>query len=59
MSNMTLDSNPLHRLASMGSKPIDKPKDPSIETTQTPPVNNDSQSSVDRFEQAKKAFFSK
>jgi hypothetical protein len=59
MSNMTLDSNPLHRLASIGSKPIDKPKDLSIETTQTPAVKKDGQNSVDRFEQAKKAFFSK
>jgi hypothetical protein len=59
MSDMTLDSNPLHRLAAMGSKSVDKPKDPSIETAQTPPVNSDGQNSADRFEQAKKAFFSK
>jgi hypothetical protein len=59
MSNMTLDSNPLHRLASMGSQPVDKPKDPSIETTQAPPVKNDDQNSADRFEQARMAFFSK
>jgi hypothetical protein len=59
MSNMTLDSNPLHRLASMGSKPIDKPKDPSLTITETPPVENDDHHFVDRFEQARIAFFSK
>jgi hypothetical protein len=56
---MTLDSNPPQILSSKGSEPIDKSKDLSIASTQTPPANTDAPTSADRFEQARMAFFSK
>jgi hypothetical protein len=60
VSYLTLDSNPVHLLPSMGSEPVDKSKDPSIESTQTRPGNiPDGQNPEDRFEQARMAFFSK
>jgi hypothetical protein len=44
----------------MGSEPIDKSKDLSIESIQAHPGNNtDGQNPADRFEQARMAFFSK
>jgi len=60
VSQLTLDSNPLHLLPSMGNEPFEKSKDLSIASTQPPPVNNpDGQNPADRFEQARLAFFSK
>jgi hypothetical protein len=60
VSHLTLNSNPIQILSSMGSEPVDKSKDLSVATTQTSPVNNpDGQKSPDRFEQARLAFFSK
>ena len=59
LSHLTFDSNPLHLLSTMGCEPVDKLRDVPIASTEPDPViNPNGQNLTDRFEQARKDFFS-
>jgi hypothetical protein len=60
MSSLTLDSNPIFMPSAPRSELIDKTMDLPVTSTAEPPVNSiNGQASVDVFEQARIAFFSK